>query len=115
MRIRAQQKEQTRQSLLEAGLELIEKHGLEATTIEAIAARAGTAKGTFYNYFKTKHDLIYAAINQRTRHWEEELSLIMIEHSTTLVRLLEVFRRIIAWVEQHPELTWIWMMEGLQR
>ncbi len=115
MRIREEFKEQIRASLLKAGAELIEEHGLEATTIEAITARAGVAKGTFYNYFKTKHDLIYAAVQEGSQGWEDELEHIFHRYPTTSKRLHEVFNRIIAWVEKHPELNWIWLMEGLRR
>lgn len=115
MRIRDELKEQIRAALLNAGTELIEEHGLEATTIEAITSRAGVAKGTFYNYFKTKHDLIYAAVQEGSQGWEDELESILRRHPTTLERLRQVFNRIIAWVEKHPELNWIWLMEGLRR
>lgn len=115
MRIREEQKEQIRSALLRAGTELIEKDGVEGTTIEAITSRAGVAKGTFYNYFKTKHDLIYAAVHESAQGWEDELERILHTHPATLDRLRAVFRRIIAWVEEHPELNWIWLMERLQR
>lgn len=115
MRIREELKEQIRAALLKAGTELIEEHGLEETTIEAITSRAGVAKGTFYNYFKTKHDLIYAAVQEGFQGWEDELEGLMHRHPTTHERLRELFVRVIAWVEKHPELNWIWMMEGLNR
>lgn len=104
-----------RRALLRAGVELIEEHGLENTTIEAITRRAGVAKGTFYNYFKTKHDLVYAAVLEDTKGWEAELEEIFESHASTLERAKEVFRRIIDWVEAHPELNWIWLMERIQR
>lgn len=115
LRIRDEQKEQIRRALLQAGVDLIEEHGLEHTTIEAITRRAGVAKGTFYNYFKTKHDLVYAAVHEDTRVWEQELERIFESHPTTLERAKEVFRRIADWVEANPELNWIWLMERLQR
>lgn len=115
MRIRDIQKEQIRATLLKVGAELIEKHGLDGTTIEAITAKAGVAKGTFYNYFKTKHDLVYSAVHEGIQGWEDELERILHTFPTTPQRLSEVFRRIIARVEQHPELNWIYLMERLQR
>lgn len=113
--MRDHQKKQVRRALLDAGVELIEKNGLETTTIEAITLLAGTAKGTFYNYFKTKHDLIYAAMMDRSHNWEKELDGIMLDYAATLDRLNEVFRRIVFEVEKHPELYWIWLKEGLRR
>ena len=115
LRIRQEVKEQIRAALVQAGTELIEAQGLEATTVEEITRRAGVAKGTFYNYFKTKDDLVYAAVQAAAQGWEEELEHILAEHPTTFQRLLAVFDRILRWVEQHPELNWIWLMEGLRR
>jgi AcrR family transcriptional regulator len=41
-----------------AAMELIRRHGFEATTTAAVAKRAGIAAGTLYRYVKTKHDLL---------------------------------------------------------
>jgi AcrR family transcriptional regulator len=54
---RERNKEQTRQRILKAALELFRKKGLERTTTRAIAAKSGIAEGTLFNYFKTKEDL----------------------------------------------------------
>jgi AcrR family transcriptional regulator len=47
-----------RASLVEAAAILFVEQGVEATTVDGIAARAGVAKGTFYYYFETKADLL---------------------------------------------------------
>lgn len=64
---------------------------------------------------KTLDDLIYAAVQEGFQGWEEELERILYRHPTTAQRLNAVFHRVIAWVERHPELNWIWLMEGLRR
>ncbi|AZN42868.1 TetR/AcrR family transcriptional regulator [Paenibacillus albus] len=51
-------KEQTRLRIKEAALDLIADNGYEATTVEEIAKQAGVAKGTFFNYFSSKDELI---------------------------------------------------------
>lgn len=51
-------KKQTRVRILEASIELFENQGYEATTVQQIATRAEVAKGTFFNYFSSKEDLI---------------------------------------------------------
>ncbi len=50
--------------ILAAARQLLEQRGLEAMTMEEIAAAAGVAKGTLYLYFQSKDDLILALINQ---------------------------------------------------
>lgn len=46
--------------LMTAAAELLIEKGVEATTVDDIAAKAGVGKGTFYHYFTTKTDVILA-------------------------------------------------------
>jgi AcrR family transcriptional regulator len=50
-------REQTTQRLLEAAQKLIAKKGLEAASVEDIAAAAGYTRGAFYSNFSSKDDL----------------------------------------------------------
>ena len=54
---RDQNKERTKEQILQAALELFRKNGLDGTTTKQISRRAGIAEGTLFNYFKTKEDL----------------------------------------------------------
>jgi AcrR family transcriptional regulator len=54
--------------LLEAAERLFLEHGLENVTIDDITREAGVAKGSFYRYFTSKHDLsrsLFAALEER--------------------------------------------------
>jgi AcrR family transcriptional regulator len=51
-------KEQTRIRIKEAALSLLAEQGYETTTIDQIAKLSGIAKGTFFNYFSSKDELI---------------------------------------------------------
>lgn len=55
---RAQRKEQTRESLLEAAREMFVKKGLAATSVEDIAEAAGYTRGAFYSNFGGKWELL---------------------------------------------------------
>jgi AcrR family transcriptional regulator len=48
--------------ILAAARQLLDQRGLEAMTMEEIAAAAGVAKGTLYLYFQSKDDLIQALL-----------------------------------------------------
>jgi len=50
--------QQTRSAIIEAALELFRSHGYEATTMRAIAERAGVSTGNAYYYFGSKEELI---------------------------------------------------------
>jgi len=44
--------------LLDAALRLFARQGVGATAIHEIAAEAGVANGTFYNYFRTREEVL---------------------------------------------------------
>jgi len=54
---RAQNKEKTKQAILQAALELFSQKGFYETTTKAISRKAKIAEGTLFNYFRTKEDL----------------------------------------------------------
>lgn len=51
---RSRRREDTRQRLFEAAVQLIAEQGFSATTVDDIAERAGVAKGTVYYNFPSK-------------------------------------------------------------
>jgi AcrR family transcriptional regulator len=54
----------TRSLLLDAAVRQFAKQGVGATTIQQIALEAGVANGTFYNYFRTREEIV-EAVNER--------------------------------------------------
>lgn len=58
--IRKRKKLQTRSHLMQTAIRLFAEQGIEATTVDQIAAQADLGKGTLYNYFRTKEDIIVA-------------------------------------------------------
>jgi AcrR family transcriptional regulator len=62
--LRIAQKELTRQRLLDTALELFESKGYAATTIDDIAAAAGTTRVTFYAHFPSRRAIMAALIAQ---------------------------------------------------
>ena len=58
--LRARKKAATRESILRVAIDLFSKSGFDRPTIDLIAAKAGVGKGTVYNYFATKEDILVA-------------------------------------------------------
>src|ERR687894_290132 len=56
-----------RERLAAGAREVIHRHGVEATTIADIAEAARVPVGNVYYYFKTKDELVEAAIDSRAR------------------------------------------------
>jgi TetR/AcrR family transcriptional repressor of nem operon len=58
----------TRDKLLDAALHLVWKEGVASASVDEICEKAGVRKGSFYHFFKSKAELIVAALEN---HWEE--------------------------------------------
>lgn len=55
---REEKKQETVNRIVNAAICLFTEKGYEATTVAEITEMAGVAKGTFFNYFKTKDELL---------------------------------------------------------
>lgn len=58
--LRERKKNRTRQALIEASVELFERQGFEATTLEQICERVEISIRTFFRYFESKQDLAFS-------------------------------------------------------
>jgi AcrR family transcriptional regulator len=57
---RERKKSAARSQILSAAIDLFSRRGLDAVTMDEIAAAADVGKGTIYNYFATKEDIVVA-------------------------------------------------------
>ena len=55
------EREQIRTALVDTGLELFSKQGIQHTTVEQIYARVGISRTFFYSFFPAKEDLVVEA------------------------------------------------------
>ena len=68
---RERKKDETRERITQAAIELFTERGFEATTVDDIAAKADVAKGTFFNYFPRKESVFDALAEQKASEMEE--------------------------------------------
>src|ERR1700735_3615427 len=57
---RDRKKAAVRAHILATAIQLFSRHGLDSVTVEQIADAADIGKGTIYNYFSTKEDIVVA-------------------------------------------------------
>lgn len=74
-------REQTRARIREAANELFLRQGVDRTTVDQIAAKAGVSKGTFYLHFERKEDLLLEYGTRRLQHVRQLLPE-LIAHKT---------------------------------
>ncbi len=53
-------RDRTRVALIEAAIDVLAEKGLEGTSIDDLMRTAGMARGTFYNYFQTREEVVCA-------------------------------------------------------
>jgi len=58
--LRERKRQSTRQRIVDAGLRLFLEKGIEATTLDDIAAAADISRRTFFAYFPAKEDIVLA-------------------------------------------------------
>ena len=70
---REQNKAANRSAILDAAQRVFLQHGYDAVTIRDVIRQTELASGTFYNYFKTKEDVLRALIEEHVQALTAEL------------------------------------------
>lgn len=71
---RERKKAVVRAAIIQRGIELFAAHGIEMVTVDQIAAAADVGKGTIYNYFATKEDIVVAFVVELERKVQAKLA-----------------------------------------
>jgi AcrR family transcriptional regulator len=67
-------KASSRETIAEAACELFLEQGYEQTSIVDIASRAGVSRSSFFNYFSSKSDVLWAGLDERLTVFEQRLA-----------------------------------------
>ena len=86
--------------ILAAARRIMERHGLEAATMEEIAASAGVAKGTIYLYFQGKEELIQALISQVGENLLQDLEGILERPDSPREKLPQVVSLLLDYLDR---------------
>lgn len=90
--LRQRKKAATRKRILETALRLFSERGFESPTVEEIAAAAEIGKGTVYNYFRTKEDLLVEFVAGLEARVQQKM-LPLLKRDLDAVSLLSLYLR----------------------
>jgi AcrR family transcriptional regulator len=97
-------RDRTRALLLDAAVRVFARKGASAAAIHEITAEAGLSNGTFYNYFRTREELVEAASERLAERFHAEIAESRTGASDPAERVAIGSRRFILRAMQDP--TW---------
>lgn len=113
---RSCEKEKKRERILKKSWELFKKNGYEEIKIERITKEVGISKGSFYTYFKTKEDVLFAILEKIEIEIENSINDIDTseEPSKVLYNLLEKRVELFLGYVQNMKLENLYIMKSGQ-
>ncbi len=105
-------KARTREALLAAARQLFAARGMERTTIAEIADHADVAIGSFYNYFRTKEELLDALIEAELSAQLRLLELRQARVADPAEKISVAHRHLVRAAQTDAD--WAWLMVRLE-
>lgn len=95
-------REERRERLVEAGIELFGRDGYRTATIESVCRESGLAKRYFYESFATKEDLLSAVYDHLRVDLLDRVAGGARSGTDGLTAVLRAFDGLLSWVEDNP-------------
>jgi AcrR family transcriptional regulator len=90
---RERKKEEVRTRIIETAIRLFARHGMANVTVDHIADMADIGKGTVYNYFETKEDIVVAYMAELEGKIQAKVQSMNVEKGKSLAEILTNFIR----------------------
>lgn len=114
------EKDARRRKILNSALDLYEEMGLEQVRVDAVARRAGIAKGTVYLYFKSREAIFIELYEEAFADWligfarlpelsdtsaQDKIAAIIAQHFTSDIRFAALHSALAhgLWAKLNPE------------
>lgn len=97
---------ETRGRLIEAGRKVFADKGVDAATIQDITDTADVGRGSFYNFFDTKEDLVGAIVSELVEDLVQLEGFVSREYDDPMVALVATLRASFQMMSANPPLAW---------
>lgn len=101
---RARRREQSREDILAAGAHAIAEHGYYGTSMRELARATGKGLATFYNYFPSKEELLYALQSGAFETLLETVEGALAQVDDPIARLHVFISNHVRYVAEHPDI-----------
>lgn len=102
--VAAQRRERMRSRLLQAAFALAAEGGLQTVTIDAVIARAGVARGSFYKYFESPQALLEAVGSEVSDALIETMNPVVARLQDPAERIAAGVGMVLQMAQRHPQL-----------
>ncbi len=109
---REKKKQATRRKLIEAASIEFAEAGYARANISQISVRAGFAKGTVYNYFRSKYDLLLAVVEHAMEILTEQIRGQISDVDDPVEKIRRTIRLDYHFMEQNEALSKVILREG---
>lgn len=97
------EKEQKRSIMLQAAEALILEKGLEQLNMDEVAERAEVSKGSLYQYFNNKNDLVLGICDRATTMLNLEIAKVLTKDLPGIDLVHQIGATFMSFVNDHPE------------
>lgn len=106
--------EERKRTFVEVATRLFFENGVESTTMQQIAKEAGVSYGLFYHYFRSKDDLLTAAVDQLSK--QNVIGELLSDHKVPLRdQLCRLSQSYLEMMESQREIIWLFLSESRKR
>lgn len=103
-RITELRKDAMKQAIYEAAVEVLTRDGLDHATMDRVAVEAGVAKGSLYNYFRSKNDLLEFVFSKTVDPLQEAIEAVVDSPAPVVEKLRGTFCVIFEYLQEHRRL-----------
>ena len=114
MSIYKQQKEQIRAAIINTAISLFKEKEYDNVSVDEITKKVGIAKGTFYNFFSSKKDVLLIWAAQKFQQMQTDAHILANPKKTADENMNNLITMLCGLIEQEQTLFFVFIRELIQ-